>query len=185
MNYFIAIIWVAFIASCSTNKIKSLVDDINRIEVNETKPIEEHNITLECDNTCTQSERKAIAEIEKSVNEVIRTQCFQDFFNAQKNIVLNQGLTGLQIVDKIKTTKVKTTLSYYRNRFSRVVGYEKGDGKIYANRKYWDFFKLSDKVSNVAHEATHLMGFHHNGNKASGNELTVPYLTNAAVEKCL
>lgn len=185
MNKFIAITWILFIASCATEKIVDKIDDMNRVDVAVSQPVESHNITLECDTTCRQSERDAIPEIEKEVNRVIRTQCFEDFFNSQKNITSSDGLTGLQIVNKIRTTKVKTTMSYYYKRFTRTVGYEKGDGKIYANRKYWDFFKLVDKVSNVAHEATHLMGFHHNGNNPKGNELSVPYLTNQAVEKCL
>jgi hypothetical protein len=136
-------------------------------------------------NASRKAERAAIPEIEKAVNEVIRTKCFEDVFNTPKNIQMNNNMSAQEIVIKIRTTKVKTTMSYYRNRFSRVVGYEKGDGKIYANRKYWDFFKLKSKVSNVAHEATHLMGFKHNGNSPKGNENTVPYITNAAVEACL
>lgn len=61
-------------------------------------------------------------------------------------------------------------LVMYYKRWSKVVGYVLGDSNtIYINRKY--FINPLNIASNLNHEALHLMGFSHYGNKST----SIPY----------
>ena len=159
------------------------------VEVQELAESEIKNrVELICDATCTKEESLQSVIIADKVSEVIFGKCFESYFMAKQSFYFSKD-TGAQVVAKLKTKPLKLGLTYFvkkRNPFTGniVVGFENGDGKIHANRVAWSSMTLKDKVSNVAHELTHFVGYKHNGNSPTGNGESVPYQANRAVESC-
>lgn len=159
------------------------------VEVQELTESEIKNrVQLICDKTCTKEESLQSVIIADKVTEVIFGKCFEDYFKAKSTFYFSKD-TGAQVVAKLKSTKLDLGLTYFvkkRNPFTGniVVGFENGDGKIHANRVAWSGMSFKDKVSNVAHELTHFVGYKHNGNSPTGNGESVPYQANRAVESC-
>ncbi|MEY3182229.1 MAG: hypothetical protein RLZ35_214 [Pseudomonadota bacterium] len=62
------------------------------------------------------------------------------------------------------------------NPFSKAIGYAEGT-TIYLNTRKL-YLPYIDRVENIYHEATHLCGYSHNGNRATSENLkSVPYLS--------
>ena len=145
-------------------------------------------ITLLCDQTCTKEESLQSVIIADKVSDMIFGDCFQSYFEKKTKLDFTKD-TGAEVIQKLRSEPRTIGLTYFvkkRNPFTGniVVGFENGDGKIHANRVAWSGMLLKDKVSNVAHEFCHFKGFKHNGNSPKGNEESVPYQANRAVETC-
>lgn len=145
-------------------------------------------IDIDCDSTCTAEEQKQLIILNDLVNQVWWSQCFKDYFMQKKTFYFT-SMGSKEIIDTLREGNIKTTLTYFykrKNPFtgSIVVGFENGDGKIHANRYAWQGLNTEEKVSNIVHELTHKKGFSHDGNSYKGNENTVPYQANEAVEAC-
>lgn len=151
-------------------------------------------ITIGCDSTCTDAERKELPAITAKVLEVEASKCFSDYlFNSKTGIDRNQtnGLPIQGVVLLVTTAKVSTKLTYYyegRNWFTKVIvlGYENGDGMIHANRAAWNYMSLCEKASNVAHEISHgePLNFSHDFKNTARRPYSVPYVIGDAVAKC-
>lgn len=98
------------------------------------------------------------------------------------------GLTNNQVYSCImradqlnpldKPDELDIQLTLYRKSFSRVVGYTFSNQlTIWVNRKY--FGSAKSIASNLVHEASHQLGFTHNGVWAT----SVPYVLNRIIEK--
>jgi hypothetical protein len=62
------------------------------------------------------------------------------------------------------------------NPFSKAIAHAKGNEIFINTRKL--YFPFIDRVENIYHEATHLCGYSHNGNRATSENLkSVPYLS--------
>ena len=174
---------------CTKSIIKDPVPVIEPVIVEPILDAEVKNrVELLCDATCTKEESLQSVIIADKVSEVIFGKCFESYFMAKQSFYFSKD-TGAQVVAKLKTKPLKLGLTYFvkkRNLFTGniVVGFENGDGKIHANRVAWSSMPLKDKVSNVAHELTHFVGYGHNGNSPTGNGESVPYQANRAVESC-
>lgn len=150
-------------------------------------------ITIECDSYCPKYIRDALPAQLDRLRVNVMSNCVRDFFRAQKTI-LETKLTPDQIADKLSRTPVKLILSVYtvpwiKRAFHPECGYEAGDGKIHLKAGCYDVMSNSQRESFYLHELSHSspLNFTHKtlGNTSSGlNQQTVPYLCNAAYEKC-
>jgi hypothetical protein len=78
---------------------------------------------------------------------------------------------------EIKVVPYKTI-----NPFSKVIGHAKGN-TIYVNTRKL-YLPYIDRVENIYHEATHLCGYSHDGNRVTQFNLkTVPFLSAAIFSK--
>lgn len=194
VKFTLFLFYILFLISCSNLRHKP---DLNAptetapepLPTPETQP--ESNlgrIDIDCDNTCTTEEKKQLIILTDLVNQVWWGKCFKDYF-MEKETFYFTSMGSKQIIDALRDGNIKTTLTYFykrKNPFtgSVVVGFENGDGKIHANRYAWSGLNTEEKVSNIVHELTHQKGFKHDGNSYKGNENTVPYQANEAVESC-
>lgn len=89
-------------------------------------------------------------------------------------------LDSKEVAEKIwrEFNKLNVNVVPYKtvNPWSKVIGYAKGN-TIYVNTRKSDL-SLLDRIENIFHEATHLIGFSHDGNRVTNYNLkTVPYLS--------
>lgn len=147
-----------------------------------------HNITIKCDNTCTDKERADVPLIEARIYEIMKTDCFSDAFTDLKKrskLVQTNNLTREQVVEMLRTKGAHMTLSYYTKTLSNVVGYTyPGVPVIYANRKFHNDYGICTKASNIGHEASHNMGFDHDYEATAQRPYSVPYTINFAFGLC-
>lgn len=83
---------------------------------------------------------------------------------------------GAAVAWHILTCNITMSIKQYKtfSPWSKVIGYAKGN-TIFCNSRKFDL-PLYDRVNNLFHEGTHLLGFSHNGNSATGKNLdSVPY----------
>lgn len=195
MRSLLTLIVSALIASCAILRYKPIsgIEEKPRQVIKEEPKIDleaiKRVIEISCDETCTEQEKLDLVILTQEANRVFFSQCFKDFFINAEKLDFTNSATGEAVIKKLWQNDTKTTLSYFfkRRNFitgALVVGYEKGDGKVYANRLAWKYLSTKEKVSNLLHEITHIKGFVHNGNNVSGNEYSVPYQANRATEKC-
>ena len=126
-------------------------------------------------------------EIESLLNKILMSDYFLQFWKNQERIDCNpDGLTGEQICAKLREP-INLLVSYYDDDDTIVDGYEEEDEptEVHINEiamKANDF-SIQDKASLVLHERSHCAGFFHDGNSAAGNEYTIPYLCNNAIDQ--
>jgi len=95
------------------------------------------------------------------MNETIASKCFEDFMVNRKLIKTN-GLSRIEVVNKLRTSRVDIELITYYKRFSKVAGYTyPGVNKIWLHRKYHKGASLCSEASNLFHETSHKFGFGH------------------------
>lgn len=116
-------------------------------------------------------------------NHAMQTECFREMLLSAVLTETN-GLDASQIYDLFTSKKVRINVtmfygSYMQNYVYKTMGYDIGDGVVYANR-----FFVQDPAtlgSLIIHEAQgHGQGFHHDGKK----ETSVPYTLNKIFEEC-
>jgi hypothetical protein len=171
-----------FFFGCSTQK--DLVKDafINNAPIVEPIILPASGYIKVTCSGCASYYKNKLPIIELKLNSIVQGDCFKK--SMQPKIDMTNGLTSDQVTTKIVSAKETANIIFYYKRFSKAVGYENGDGNIYANTKFWSGYGICNMVSNVTHEVTHKLGFSHNGNSPAGNENTVPYRANAAIESC-
>ena len=92
--------------------------------------------------------------------------------------------TGEMVAKKIEEAVLVIKVVPYKtwSPWSKVVGYAEGN-TIFVNTRKINL-PLADRVENYFHEATHLIGFSHRGNRPDAYNLrSVPYLTAAMFSK--
>ncbi len=83
---------------------------------------------------------------------------------------------GYNITDKLIYAEIEITIKPYKtlSPWSKVIGHARGN-TIYVNTRKLDL-PLEDRVANIMHEALHLLGYSHKGNRVTEyNKNTVPY----------
>ena len=149
------------------------------------------SIDIKCISGCSDDMAVHLPDLIKVLKDTEHSQCFMDYFKGQKKIDEAKGMTGEQIVKKLNTSVVSTTLDiYYPNIFHRVFakecGFDSEDGSISMKAQCYNAYDDCGRASFFGHEVSHSLGFTHRtaGNQAAGNEQTVPYLINSAFDKC-
>jgi len=140
-------------------------------------------ISLKCNETCTDSERKELPGIEDAMNETLASKCFEDYIKSPGRRLDYTKDTPDQIVKKMRIP-TELTLDYYYQR-SAALGYESADdfSVIHFNRRNLGGWTKCDKASLGAHELSHSKGYFHMGNRASPNYYSVPYQINHAFDQ--
>lgn len=185
------IIFLLLLSSCAVKPVTIPPNPI-LAELDKNTPVYgTYKIIVACDSTCTNRIKQELIEVTQKLNETEQSACFEDFFMTRTKIVENKGLDNAQLVQKIKNTDVKTTLSvYYPNilarPFHKECGFEADDGKVHLKDTCWLSMDSCSRAAFIGHESTHILGFTHQtaGNQAKGNENTVPYLVNQAFSQC-
>jgi len=146
----------------------------------------------------TSTEERKIQDAERKIKDVIASEEFRNAvlnhtYNGRKTFVDNNGLTNLQIYNKIleasegyKKTKNNTmdmgVKAYYEN--SNVVGYTTlSSSYININRKIWNGYTSTNATRNLTHEWLHKLGFHHAQNYSKSRDYSVPYGIGSIMEK--
>lgn len=151
------------------------------------------NITFTCAN-CTKQEAANIQIVQHALPAIINSKCFLEHYTLDKyrtQLVQTNGLSRAEVVEKIRTTKVKNIpiFFYYPTwrQSKSVVGYTSPDTPtIYLNRLFrngYDWGACAE-ISNALHEVTHKMGFDHDYKATARRPYSVPYTANFAVAAC-
>lgn len=136
----------------------------------------------------TDSEK--LAHAADLVKRVIQTQEFKDAvvgftYNGERTFVDNNGLTNLQIYDRIIIGAEKLTPAqnytldvqvrlYYDD--STTIGYTFPSSLgIWMNTKYFDRYTPYQVAGNLTHEWVHKLGFTHDVESTPGRPYSVPY----------
>jgi hypothetical protein len=154
--------------------------------------IQNKRIEISCDESCTQAEKDSLPALVAKLIDIEDGECFNEYLLDPKNGLDTEqlnGLTPVQAINVVTNAQVHTTLSYFyrpRNWFTKVivVGEERGDDKVYANRAAWEFLPICDKISNLAHEISHQNGFSHDFSNTSKRPYSMPYEINQAIDAC-
>lgn len=99
------------------------------------------------------------------------------YFTDDSSEIVAQRLPAIMEHLEIYVRPYKTV-----NPFSKAIAHAKGN-EIFINiRKL--YFPFIDRVETIFHEATHLCGYSHNGNRATAENLkSVPYLSASIFSK--
>lgn len=187
----LSLILLTLASGCSHTKINPNKEttpstlESNFPQVN-TKPdgVVSKIITLKCDSTCTDSEKKEVVKIEKAMNQVLNSDCLKQYItDPTRRLDNTNNLSRDKILEKLKTPTA-LTLNYYYNRYTKALGYESASdySVMHFNRAKLYGWSVCDKASLGLHEFSHTKGFYHNGNLADPNYYTVPYQLNHATE---
>ena len=167
------------------------------IDRSATKPVGAR-LTYTCDGKACRQRADVIDLAFKRIMAIESSACFRKFFTDQKKIDEMHGNTVDQIVDDLSRLPLKETL-HFNSRLTVVAfgwtgcgGADDDDPNYIDTKKVcWNSYDSIGKASYLAHEMSHSMGYTHactnppgSENLRAGNEQTVPYLTEAAVEKC-
>lgn len=124
------------------------------------------------------------------IRQVVATREFRDAilnhtFQGQKRFANNNGLTNLQIYDRIligaeslnpvKNNSLEVELElYYAN--NTTIGYTyPSTTRIWMNTKYFDNYTPSQVAANLMHEWLHKLGFGHDSSATTQRPYSVPY----------
>lgn len=130
----------------------------------------------------TERELEVLSISEKMINEMIVSDCFDNFMTERK-MIQTDGLTNAQVVTKLKTPATVPLVMYYSN--NSTVGYRNtGSPTIYTNRKFHAGASACANASNLFHEVAHVIGFSHDKRASSSRPYSVPYSINAAFKAC-
>ncbi len=141
---------------------------------------------------------QAIAALQKVVNtEEFKQKVLHFTYQGQETYVQNEGLTNLQIYNRIMqgaemypkaTTPNKTmdlwTELYTSSWFGRgTIGYTNVDTPfVYSNTYYFNNAEISGIAGNIIHEWLHKVGFDHDQNATARRPSSVPYAVGYIVE---
>ena len=171
------------LASCSQAPIKTELLEVKSAQV-VVNPIEQKLVlSLKSLTGFNEKNKAEFLKAEAKANEIIHSQCFADFMLNRKLIQTN-GLSNLEVVNKIRTTPIDIDLiSYYS--WKSVVGYTYPNAKkIWVNSKFYNGSSACAKASNLAHEFSHKQSFGHDFKPNKQRPFSVPYSINEAFEVC-
>lgn len=114
-------------------------------------------------------------------------------FKGEKTFNWNEGLTNLQIYEKLfagaeslmpaVNYQMDLKVKMYYSRFVKTVGYTyPSELIVYTNWKYHGSYDECRIASNLVHEWTHKMGFGHESKSTKDRPYTVPYAHNTIIE---
>lgn len=143
-------------------------------------------ITLVCNETCNDTERMKLPELEKKLNETLNSDCFARYILADKRKWTElRGDTPVDVLVKMRTPQV-IMVSYFYHFMSGLQGYEVAmQPVIHINRNALAAYNhgFCAEASIMAHEISHAKGLMHRGNdNNSHNYYSPPYQINHAFD---
>jgi hypothetical protein len=179
--------------------VKDCAEPISR-----TAPVHTNQIRLTavCDETCKEQKTEIDLELLNLMKIEKPNSCFTRFFDVQPPLDEPHGSTNAQIANDL--TVLPATLNIHFNDKPTIafIGMTACGGEFINRPNYIDTKKVcwnsygssrtpSRRASYLAHEIAHTVGYTHlctnpkkKVNLEKGNELTVPYVTDAAVAFC-
>ena len=159
-----------------------------RIERRPTSSSSGDRISYSCRN-CKNRE----AEITESVEQLKKIEasaCFRNFLLFQDPLDEPHGNTNEQIVDDLSKIPVTVTFKFHWGVGGACGGLnDNGTHTIDTKNSCWDWYNPELRAGYIGHELSHEVGYTHyctirNWNNREGNEMTVPYAAEAAIEAC-
>jgi len=143
-------------------------------------------ITLVCNETCNDTERMKLPELERKLNETLNSECFAKFILAKGRKWTELGdKSPVDVLIEMRTPQV-IMVSYFYHFIYGLQGYEvAGQPVIHINRNALAAYNQSfcSEVSIMAHEISHAKGFMHRGNDNNNhNYYSAPYQINHAFD---
>jgi hypothetical protein len=131
----------------------------------------------------SQEEKEVLAISERLANELVQSQCFEEYM-LKRNLIQTNGKSNLEVVNDLRNTDLTIpVVMYYSN--NNVVGYRQPPSKtIYTNRKFHAGASACSRGSNLTHEWSHSVGYGHSSRATYSRPRSVPYSINAAFTKC-
>lgn len=130
---------------------------------------------------------KQVVKTEKAldkITEVYNSKCFSNFM-LKRGLIQTNGKTPSEVIKHLITKKVNAELIWYYKRFSKVHGFTQPGVKwIKLNAKYHTGTTICDEGSNIAHEASHKIGYGHDFKATKRRPYSVPYSINSAFKAC-
>lgn len=139
------------------------------------------------------------ALLERIVNsEEFKQKVIHFSYNGQETYVQNNGLTNLQIYNKIlqaaeelpSQTPVNNAIDLQVQLYTsgwtgrNVIGYTNpSTSTIYMNTYFYNYATAAETASNMMHEWLHKLGFDHDYNSTTRRPYSVPYAIGYIVEK--
>ena len=136
------------------------------------------------------TDREKIENAADLVKRIIMSQEFKDAvvgftYNREKRFVDNNGLTNLQIYDRIiiAAERLSTAKNYVMDveiqlyyEDSTTIGYTyPSTPRIWMNTKYFDRYTPYQVAGNLTHEWLHKLGFIHDSANTPSRPYSVPY----------
>ncbi len=163
------------------------------LSTTDTGPVPPEALLFDTNLTLIQfsaTDREKIENAADLVKRIVMTQDFKDAvvgftYNGEKKFVDNNGLTNLQIYDRIIIAAERLTPAknyvldaeiqlYYED--SSTIGYTyPSTSRIWMNTKYFDRYSAYQVAGNLTHEWLHKMGFTHASAATASRPYSVPY----------
>ena len=143
-------------------------------------------ITLVCNETCNDSEKAKLPELEKKLNATLNSECFAKFILAKGRKWTELGEESpVDVLAKMRTEQV-ILVSYFYHFIYGLQGFEVAQQPvIYINRNALAAYNQNycSEASIMAHEISHAKGFNHLGNENNDhNYYSAPYQINHAFD---
>lgn len=143
-------------------------------------------ITLVCDEKCTSTERKKLAEVERKLNETLMSPCLDEYLTSPDRKFNMLDGSPFEMIKKMREPAVML-VNYFSSLQFWILGYEVGgESVVHLNRVAlaYNGFDICEEASVAVHETSHAKGFMHRGNSPDDyNQRTVPYTLNHAFDK--
>lgn len=167
MKYFVLFYTLAFLFACPLGFGSAPAVDFVEIV--------KHNFS--------DAQKAKLAEFLPVMNKTMAGQCFGDFMLERKLVQAN-GKSNKEVLEHLRSSKVKVELISYWS-LSGTIGYTYPDvNKIWLNNRIQSGFTPCESASNLAHEASHKIGYGHDFYATDRRPYSVPYSINAAFNKC-
>lgn len=132
----------------------------------------------------TAEEKEVVVIAEKLANDLLQSQCFENFI-VNRKLIDTEGKTPIEVVKDLKTKNLTVPVEMYSKWYSKVVGYRQPPKPdVFTNRKYHAGATACSRGSNLTHEWSHSAGYGHSYSDTPTRPFSVPYSINAAFTAC-
>ncbi len=145
------------------------------------------------------SQTAKLRAAEQIIKDIVATEEFRSAvlnhtYNGVKKFVDNEGLTNLEIYNKIlegaeelspdKNNSMDLQVQLYYNRWTSTVGYTTPSStRIYMNTKFFNYYTPAEVSRNMIHEWLHKVGFSHASSYSTSRDYSVPYAIGSIMER--
>ena len=170
-----------FLTSCVINN-----HPVQKVTVAPKPPEPKKIITLVCNESCNDSERMKLPELERKLNETLSSDCFAKFVLAKGRKWTELGeKSPLDVLIQMRTPQV-ILVNYFYHFIYGLQGFEVAmQPVVHINRNALAAYNQSycSEASIMAHEISHAKGFMHRGNENNDhNYYSAPYQINHAFD---
>ena len=136
---------------------------------------------------------------EQLIRDVVGTEEFRSAvlnhtYNGVKTFNDNEGLTNLEIYNKIlsgaeelnlvENNTMDIEVQLYYNGWTSTVGYTTSTStKINMNTKFFNYYTPAEVSGNMMHEWLHKVGFSHSSSYSTSRDYSVPYAIGSIMER--